>query len=59
MSKWKTSRFQKNFIPILWIFSGNKCILVRLWVSKYPVKFKIQSFLFIGKCTSKTPPQVA
>ena len=24
--------FKKNLIQILWIFSSNKCILVRLWV---------------------------
>ena len=27
--------FQKNFIQILWIFSCNICILVRLWVKVF------------------------
>ena len=27
--------FQKNFIQILWIFSCNKFILMRLWVKMF------------------------
>ena len=27
--------FEKNFIKILWIFSCNKCILLRLWVKVF------------------------
>ena len=35
MPKWKNVWFQKSFMQILWIFSYNKCILVRLWVKVF------------------------
>ena len=31
----KLSEFKKNSIQILWIFSCNTCILVRLWVKVF------------------------
>ena len=35
MPKWKIFWFQKTFIKISWIFSCNKCIIVRLWLKLF------------------------
>ena len=35
MPKWKIFRFQKNYLQILWVFSCNGWILVRLWVKVF------------------------
>ena len=47
MAKWKTFWFQSNFIQILWIFSCNKCILVRLWVKVFVSQGWVQAEITI------------
>ena len=43
MPKWKNFLFQKSFIQILWIFSCNKCILVRRWVKVIVIQGRVQA----------------
>ena len=47
MAKWKTFSFQENFIQILWIFSCNKCILLKLWVKVFVSQGWVQAEITI------------
>ena len=42
------NEFQKNFIQILWIFSCNKFILMRLWVKMFVSQEWVQAEITIN-----------